>query len=403
MPTDTHAHTKASWPQRLRHPITALIAIALAMVVAGMALNIKFLNPVKSALADFSTTDLFYQQALQTGDRDSSQLITIVDMTELRDRGEIASLLDQIEQLEPRVIGVDAVFQGWKEDTLADMALAAVCYAYDNIILNCYAFDQDPESDNYQTLVRPYFFEGQTDPYPFLTDSTVTRGRECCSLMPREMYGGGIKRSVTTTWQVRGELIPSFPWMVASRYLGEEALEPSLAKRININYRPTYFNVLLPDDVADHPELIRDHIILFGAMHENEDMHQSPLGKIAGLEVLAYATQTLIFHNDAKELDGWKLWLLSFFIIWLSSWVYTSYRKLLLKVRPELLQLILGMSYFKMLNLFIWMGFWLWIFMLVFNLNHIMINPTLAFGCMALIPYAGEFYALFFERKKKQQ
>ncbi len=387
-----------SWTQRLRHPIIAAIAVVLGLAVASVALNLKFLNPLKSALADFSTTDLFYQQQLQAGVRDSSTQITIVDMGALYDRGEIAVLLDEIEQLNPRVVAVDAVFQNWREDSLADMALAAVCFAYDNILLNCYCFDLNPTSDNYETLVKPYFFEGLDDPSPFVNDSTATKGRMCCSLMPREMYGNGTKRTVTMSWQTLGQSIPSFAWLAASRYLGEEAM-PISSKPININYRPKDFNTLLPEEVSQHPELIRDHIVLFGAMHENEDMHQSPIGKLAGLEILAYAIDTLISHSEAKDLTGWPLWIISFLLICCRSWTYATHKRLLMKVRPEWLRLVLNMSFFKMLNLFIWMGFWLWITMLIFNINHLSINPTAAFGCAALIPYACEFYSLFFERK----
>jgi len=277
------------------------------------------------------------------------------------------------------------------------MALAAVCEAYDNIITNCYVTNQNDSLDRFDGLDRAFF--RMAEPMPYIANDSDITTRECSTWMPREMYGQGTKRKLQLCYNVKGGLVASMPWIVASRYVEEPIAKPS-TRTVVINYRPTRFPVLQPDEVASHPELIKGRIVLFGSMNDIQDRHNTPIGSMAGLEVLAYATQTLLLQNEGKPLEGFWMWALTFLLVVLNSWVYTAYMKTLGKVRPDLLQLILKMSYFKMINLFVWMAFWLWIFMLTFEYMNILVNPTAAFGFWALTPYANEFYKLFFERNK---
>jgi CHASE2 domain-containing sensor protein len=388
---------RTPWYRLLFHPIIAVICIVLGLILASIALNVKSFNPVKNAMADFETSDIFYQSLISTGERDSSTYITIVDMTELYARADIAVCLDEIMQHNPSVVGIDAVFQGLREDSLADMLLAGICEAYDNIITNCYVINPNDTADRFDDMERAYFREGTPMPY-IANDSDITT-RECSTWMPREMYGQGTKRKLQLCYDVQGGLVASMPWIVASRFVKEPIAKPS-TRNVVINYQPTRFPVLQPDEVAQHPELIEGHIVLFGSMNDIQDRHNTPIGAMSGLEVLAYATQTLLLQNEGKPLEGFWMYVLTFLLVVLNSWVYTAYMKTLGKVRPDLLQLILKMSYFKMLNLFIWMGFWLWVFMQVFEHFNVLVNPTAAFGFWALTPYANEFYKLFFERNK---
>ena len=387
---------RTPWYRLLFHPIIAVFCVILGLVLASVAMNVKQLNPVKTAMADFETSDLFYQSMIGTGERDSSTLITIVDMTQQYSREDIAITLDEIMQHEPNVVGIDAVFQGLREDSVADMVLAGICEAYDNIITNCYVVNPNDSLDRFDDLDRAYFRMGTPMPY-IANDSDITT-RECSTWMPREMYGQGTKRKLQMCYNVQDGLVASMPWIVASRYVEEPIQKPS-TKTVVINYRPTRFPVLQPEEVAEHPELIKGRIVLYGSMNDIQDRHNTPIGAMAGLEVLAYATQTLLLQNEGKPLEGFWMYVLTFLLVVLNSWVYTSYMKILGKVRPDLLQLILKMSYFKMINLFIWMGLWLGIFMQVFEHWNILVNPTAAFGFWALTPYANEFYKLFFERK----
>lgn len=60
--------------------------------------------------------------------QDTSRIVTIVDMTELRKRRDFADLFMEVNALKPKAVGVDVVFEGYKEedlegDTLLDMAV----------------------------------------------------------------------------------------------------------------------------------------------------------------------------------------------------------------------------------------------------------------------------------------
>ena len=98
----------------LRHVWIALLSFLSVGVFALIAVNLSFLNPIAQAVRTFSLTDMYYQALIENPD--TSRAITVVDMSELYTRSEVAALLYDIENAHPKVVGVDITFQDKRTD-----------------------------------------------------------------------------------------------------------------------------------------------------------------------------------------------------------------------------------------------------------------------------------------------
>ena len=105
------------------HFIIIALGLLLLLLFRVITVNIDFLNPVANALDEFSVTDMMFDIQHATTEPEVSDLVTIVDMTDLHDRGDIANLLAEINQCDPLVMGIDLIFEGEKDDHLGNKLL----------------------------------------------------------------------------------------------------------------------------------------------------------------------------------------------------------------------------------------------------------------------------------------
>jgi CHASE2 domain-containing sensor protein len=207
--------------------------------------------------------------------------------------------------------------------------------------------------------------------------------------MPRQLYGG-LKRSLSVGRLQKGKLTPSFIKKVADRYAGEEVMSLT-DKMIRINFTPTHFEVIKYSDVMMHPELIEDRIVLLGAMKEETDMHYTPLGKIAGTELLAYGITTMLKHDEVKVISGWPMWVVSFIVVMLITFVRVQYlefaKKRKIIVRTVLtLGLAVGLVVFSVVAVLMWIAF------ILFCQYNISFNLGYAIAASAVLPSAINLY-----------
>ena len=264
----------------IRYAGITVLAYVIIAIYGLLAFNLKVFSPVAKAIGDYSFED-FYYQILSTSDEvDTNRVVTIVDMTELFSRRELANTISEISSLKPKVLGVDIVFEGLKEDSIGDQMIREIA-RQSNAVFAYKIIDRTEEE------VHSFFM-----PNDSIAEGYVN--------MPRQLYGG-LKRHLSVGRTNNGKLYPSFIKKVADRYAGEEVL-PLSDKNIRINFAPTHFEVIKYSDVMMHPELIEDRVVLLGAMKEETDMHYTPLGKIAGTELLAYGIATMLKHDDVKAI-----------------------------------------------------------------------------------------------------
>jgi len=199
-----------------------------------------------------------------------------------------------------------------------------------------------------------------------------------------------MKRNLSIGRQHDGEIRPSFVKMVADRYAGTETA-PLEDGEIRINFTPTLFRVLNYDEVLNHPDLVRDRVVLLGAMKEEGDMHYTPQGKMAGVELLAYGVETLLKQNRIRVLPAWLLVPLTFVVVLLVVMFRAAYlgiakRQHLVLRTVMSLGLAVGLVVFCVVALFVWVAF------ILFCQYNVSINLGYAIAATAFIPSAIDLY-----------
>lgn len=370
---------KLNFKPLLRHCVTVLFAFATMGLLASMALNLSFLNPVAQTMKGFSLTDIYYHVMAEYGERDTSRVITIVDMTELVNRADIADVLAQIEDAKPKVIGVDIVFEGWKPDSVADMYLSEVAHSYDNIIFSYRMLNYVNDTVGYTQELHSFFTE-------------VAPVNEGFTNYERNLYGG-LKRKSNLRRICNGEMRTSFVQEVAMKYTDGQ-LSNHQSDDLNINFRPTVFRVISPDSIAAHRDWIEDHVVLFGATHELADMHYTPLGEIAGIELLGYSLQTMFEQTEVRYPDLWVTIVLSFFIV-LITFLWRRHYMLWAKNRKsEWLRFFLTTTFVVGSMLFLWSTILVGIGFITFYITGISINLGWAMAAIPFLGGADEFFRL---------
>lgn len=360
----------------LHHIVVTVLAFCIVGVLAGIALNTGFLDPAAKVIKNFSMSDVYYQILQEAGEADENNDIVIVDMSELHKRRELAKLLDDIEEQEPRVIGIDIVFEGLKEDSIGDEMIWDVAGKYDNMVFSYRLVDYQDDKTGYADAVHSFFAE-------------ALEVEEGFTNMQRDLYGG-IKRVLSIGRKYHGTLQPSFITKVANRYLGMKAVAIE-DRDMTINYTPTHFTVIPSDSVKYHAEDLKDKLVLFGAMKEETDMHYTPLGKMAGVELLAYSIQTLLEHKEVHELPMWLVVIGSFLLALLMQIGWTSYTDFAGRRKNKIAKLCLSNSFTKAILFFLWVSFIVWLTFIIFFKCDVNISLGLALSGIAFLSLSRNF------------
>lgn len=355
-----------------------LMAYAAMGLLGLLALNLSFLSPVANVMNEFSYTDIYYHVLQESGASDTSQVITLVDMTRLRKRGKIADVLEQIEEFSPKVVGVDIVFEGLMEDSASDERLRRLAQQYkDNVVYSYRMLNFiDPET-GYAEDVHSFFVDEGIEVMEGFTD------------FDRTLYGG-MKRHLSLRRPCCYEERQSLIGKVLDVYTDGQ-IDLGSQTDIAINFCPVKFRVVPYDSVAFCQEQITNHIVLLGATHELTDMHYTPLGKIAGIELLAYSMQTLLEHRQVVALPGWLTAIVAFFISLLSWMGLRRYNAFAKRQKSELLTFFLTTIFVKGILIFFWMALLIWIGFIIFSYWHLSINLGWGLASIAFLAGANEF------------
>lgn len=348
----------------------SILAYGLMGFFAQM-LSLKSFDPLSNALKSFSFTDIYYQILSDTSEPRISRAITIVDITPVIRRGEMAQTLMDIESLKPRAVGVDVVFDLEKDDFLGNDSLISVAEENDNIVFSVKYLDFDDEIGQY-TRETHSFFTKYVD---------VKEGY--CNVARGSLYDP-TKRTLSRRTVSMGEERVSLPIQTLSVYTGRDMSEGDAT--VNINFSPKEFEVIAHDEVLKHPELIQDRIVLVGAMYEDVDMHWTPAGKIAGVKLLAYGMQTLLERNEIRTLPVATMCVLSFFITLVFCYFRASYLAVTSASNSLSVRFLIGSSYALNIVLFFLTSILLGVCFIVFSLTSYSINLTWA---LSSLPFLG--------------
>jgi CHASE2 domain-containing sensor protein len=131
------------------------------------------------------------------------------------------------------------------------------------------------------------------------------------------------RRSIST----QGGPLPSFPYEIAEAYRGENSgrvaeLQDSQEDRL-IHFSGTsghttrlHFSARKVSELSEHwPETspIRDKIVLLGGSYLSQDIHETPVGRLSGLEVMANVVETELAGGGEEPPSRTVVFLLELF------------------------------------------------------------------------------------------
>ena len=331
------------------HVGVCLTTALLAAIIGLVSVNLSMFNPVEQAFENFHMTDVYYEMS-RSEDIELNDDIIMVDMVELRDRGEIGQVIQQIASCKPRVLSVDLIFHKEGDDVLANaMLVGAIDEAQVPIVFSSKLVDYDEEKNSFGTLITS-FFEPMGN-YLFAYGNV------------KQDYEGGIIRDYTLSQKYQDKTMYSLAYQTACMYTGETPHEQEINDRM-IVYGDTDFPVINFRDVKEYADLLKDKIVLLGTFSKEEDAHFTPLGKMPGMKLQAYSMLSYIQNRNIQDLPAWFSILLAFIVCYFSSWVNYWVPRLW----PKVDSYIISGYYFLMAALLVWVAFLSFMY-LQYNIN----------------------------------
>ena len=379
-------------PTFKRHVIVTVLAFGIVGMYALFALNLSMFKAIPAFSNDYTINDFYYTILNATTSEeeiDTSMVVTMVDMTELPDRRALSEALEDIMALEPKAVIVDMIFQGRKEDVVGDSMIAATAANHPNIIFS-FEYTDDTWTGEEFTGARHSFFADSLE---------INEG--FCN-MPRSIYGH-LKRKYSVGENIEGKLQPSLIKAAVDMYAGTE-VEPLSTKQVDINYTPKAFVTLFPDEVFEHADEITDRIVIFGALTDQTDMHDTSQGKIPGPKVLAYSVETMLNRNAITNAPEWITWTIGFIIVLLTKILFDYYGLWASRLRRPFPRFILSTVLIVGFVKFAWMALFMWFAFLLFSGFHYSINLAWALSAIPFNATANDLYnkfLIYLEDRKK--
>ena len=363
----------------VRYVMATIIAFCIVGVYGLFALNLKIMNPLTQALKEYTITDFYYQVIGTSAERDTSRLVTIVDMTELVDRRDIAYALQEVQAQHPKVVGVDIKFEGLKPDNPeGDSLIAAVAANDTSTVFALQYIDESFDGEQY-TKVRQSFF---ADSIPHL--------KEALANMPLDTHDG-LRRQIILGKKVQGRMMPSMIKRISDEYAGQEIM-PLKDKTMTINWAPIEFRVIPYDSIAEYGEYLTDRIVLFGAYADDIDRHLTPKGKIPGIKLLAYGIETMVKQTNIKSAPWWITAIVSFLVVIFTKYLFDWCDRYAKSRKNRFLRIGLKTALVMGILKFLWMAFVMYIGFILFARYNYSINLAWALSASAFTGPAGDLY-----------
>lgn len=289
-----------AWLYAIDHVMVVLMVVLLATSLLEISFSVSFLNPLARSLSNFSMTDIFYDISKSRAQKEHDDLITLVDMSEVYERGELADIIGQIESMGPAVLGIDIVFDGERDDSIGNMRLIEVAReAKAPTVWACKLKDWSDDAEQFRNTNHSFFTAS------CIVDEGFTN-------VERDVNGGTVRRFGVRR-KSEGRRVYSLPARVTRLYTGSD---PAMDNEMScaINFQAVEFPVVPYDSIAEYADLIKGHIVLLGATQEERDKHYTPLGLLPGLYVLAYTVKTMVEHQAPAELPVWVIVALSLLV-----------------------------------------------------------------------------------------
>jgi len=223
--------------------------------------------------------------------------ISFVNVDSCKDRYEIAQLIEQIDSLHPKVIGVDVFFRNWKspkEDLFLESVIRSKCH---NIVVACILDEEHDEAeDTYSICNRNFFINQEKDS---LTEGFINLNSDGSSTVqtftPKLFFQK--EKSLDTLYSFAAKIV---------REYNETAFQKLLQRKGNlelINFQPLRFYEINKNEIVDNQDIVTGKIVLIGSL--SEDLHKTPINpQMRGLEIHAHIISTVLGEKYIEKLDN---------------------------------------------------------------------------------------------------
>ncbi len=309
-----------------RDTIFATIGVFVFLIILGMIpLNFGAMNPMKMALQDFDFNDITYSNLEKGKGKDDKfdRRIAIVNIGHL-DREGIAYLIEKVNTMNPKVIGLDALFEGAREPE-KDSILRSVLEKTNNLVGVSRIL---PKEDSF--VVDANYFD----------ESLKKRGS---AILLGE--GIGTIRLYNPFETILGQKYPHITTAIVKEFdsIKYEIIIKRNKETETINYtnRKDKYQIIEAEDLMNEnveTKLITDKIVLIGYIatdvNDIEDKKFTPMndkvvGKslpdMDGIVVQANIISMVLDGNYIKKTPKWVAWLIAILIGWLHMSLFIRY------------------------------------------------------------------------------
>lgn len=367
------------------HVIVVGLVLVVILLFKTVIDSLSFFDPVKRSLDNFSLKDIYYQLIQEAEREHSSHIITIVDMSSAYRRNHLASIIEDIADCGPAVLGVDVVFEGWREDTLGSELLMDVVRQTENAVFAFKLTGGEPkEGKSGQT--GKLKFSGAV--HPFFADTVqIVEGFTNVD----SDSDGKTLRMFPMSRRCGNETVYSFTAQMAEVYQGNIIGKTNEEDR-TVVFSGTKIEVIHCDSVKEHCDLIKNRIVLLGAMDDYVDKHYTPIGRISGVEYHAYAIQTLLEHNDFNTMGNSMTWFVSILVMYLTLVLRVSLYMYLKRLDHPFATFFTDSSIGFTFLTFLWICLIVTLNFFAFTIYYTYMDPLVLCMGVALIGDASAFY-----------
>lgn len=304
--------------------VISIIASMMVILVEGFSLNINALNPVKKAFHEFHMTDVFYSMLNDKSAKEMSKDIVLVDIHDITKRGDLAKVIAEVNNYKPKVVMIDILFN-LERNTIEDKELVTtICSLPTNVIAS--RLDKyNVEYQCFSELQHSFFYK----------DDIIAEGY--CNTTNPEL---GITRNFTFTQKFNDTHVYSLPYITACMYKDIQPKKDCILNERAIEFDPINFLTIKPNEMKRFKQIINNKIVIIGAMNELADEHYTPIGRLSGMEILAYSVNTILKKQNIKEMSKIGIAVLSIFILWIylafSSYIFDKWPDDTLLLQPTL-------------------------------------------------------------------
>lgn len=359
--------------------IISIITTALLCGLLTIIKRLEFLDPVEKVVEELSMMEVYFH-INNSGEKEMSQEISIVDITDLseRQRDSIAIVVNQIIELKPSILGVDVIFERPLSDTEADDKLAN-------------AFLSTPDDIPIVMAEKLALPNSETRTFGMVTHSFFVDGL-------LEEGGVNVIEKPTTNLKhypvylmTETDTVYSLPAKIVEILSGEKVV-PDRDCEHTINYESVDFPVINYRELQENKQLITGRKVLLGAFYEERDKHLTPLGELPGIKVLAYTIHSM--QQNKHIWQGSLFWIILMAVLagyfmnafeFLMSWLIVKVPKSCGKDIPLFLKFFTESEIYDKIVAFIFMVFFTGFTYWLYAKQYIYINTWLALGTIAFI------------------